>query len=54
VGRIGNASSVGTPEGKRLLGRRKCKLEGSIKMNLKEIGCEDDKIVILKLIRNLV
>jgi hypothetical protein len=51
---IRNASAglVGTPERKRLLGRLSCKLEGNIKMDLKETGCEDDKLIILKWIRN--
>jgi len=29
---------VGKPEGKRLLGRRRCRWEGNIKMNLREVG----------------
>jgi hypothetical protein len=32
---------VGRPEGKRLLGRRGYGWEDIIKMNLKEIGCQD-------------
>jgi hypothetical protein len=30
---------VGKPEGKRPLGRTRCKWEDNIKMNLKEVGC---------------
>jgi len=30
---------VGTPEGKKLLGRAWCVLESNIGMNLKETGC---------------
>jgi hypothetical protein len=30
---------MGKPEGKRPLGRPKCRLENNIKMNLKEMGC---------------
>jgi hypothetical protein len=30
--------SVGRPEGKRPLGRRRCRWEDNIKMDLKEIG----------------
>jgi predicted CoA-binding protein len=32
---------VVNPEGKRLLGRPRCRWEDNIKMHLKEIGCED-------------
>jgi hypothetical protein len=31
---------VGKPEGKRSLGRPKCKKEDDIKMDFREIGCE--------------
>ena len=30
---------VGKREGKRPLGRRSCRWEGNIKMNLQEVGC---------------
>ena len=30
---------VGKPEGKRPLGRPRCRLEDNIKMDLKEVGC---------------
>jgi hypothetical protein len=30
---------VGKPEGKRSLGRPRCRWEDNIKMNLKEVGC---------------
>ena len=30
---------VGKPEGKRPLGRPRCKWEGNIKMDLQEVGC---------------
>jgi hypothetical protein len=30
---------VGKPEGKRPLGRRRCRWEDNIKMDLREIGC---------------
>jgi len=30
---------VGKPEGKRLLGRRRCRWEDNIKPDLKEVGC---------------
>jgi hypothetical protein len=30
---------VGKPEGKRLLGRPRCRLEDNIKMDLQEVGC---------------
>jgi hypothetical protein len=32
---------VGTPEGKRALGRRGCRWENNIRMNLRVIGWED-------------
>jgi hypothetical protein len=32
---------VGKPEGKRPLGRPRCRWEDNIKMNLQEMGCED-------------
>ena len=32
---------MGKPEGKRPLGRSKCKWEDNIKMNLQEVGCGD-------------
>jgi hypothetical protein len=32
---------VGKPEWKRLLGRRGCRWEGDIRMNLREIGSEN-------------
>jgi len=31
---------VGKPEGKRQLGRPRCRWEDNIKMNLQEVGCE--------------
>jgi len=31
---------VGKPEGKRPLGRPRCRWEGNIKMDLQEVGCE--------------
>jgi hypothetical protein len=31
---------VGKPEGKRPLGRRRCRWAGNIKMDLREIGCD--------------
>jgi hypothetical protein len=31
---------VGRPEGKRPLGRRRCRWEGKIKMDLREIGID--------------
>jgi len=31
---------VGKPEGKRALGRSRCRLEDNNKMNLQEVGCE--------------
>jgi hypothetical protein len=34
---------VGNPEGKRLLGRPRRRLEGNNKMDLHEVGCEDMK-----------
>jgi hypothetical protein len=30
---------VGKPEGKRLLGRPRCRWEGNIRMDLQEVGC---------------
>jgi len=30
---------VGKPEGKRLLGRPRCRWEDNIKMDLQEVGC---------------
>jgi len=30
----------GKPEGKRPIGRRRCKLEDNIKTNLQEVGCD--------------
>ena len=30
---------VGKPEGKRPLGRPRCRWEGNIKMDLQEVGC---------------
>jgi hypothetical protein len=30
---------VGKPEGKRLLGRPRCRCEDNIKMDLQEVGC---------------
>jgi hypothetical protein len=30
---------VGKPEGKRPLGRRRCRWEGNIKIDLQEVGC---------------
>jgi len=30
---------VGKPEGKRPLGRTRCRLEDNIKMDLQEVGC---------------
>jgi len=30
---------MGKPEGKRLLGRPRCKLDDNIKMDLQELGC---------------
>jgi hypothetical protein len=33
-------SLVGRPEGKRSLGRSRCKWEDNIKMDLQEVGCE--------------
>jgi len=30
---------VGKPEGKRQLGRPRCRWENNIKMNLQEVGC---------------
>jgi len=30
---------VGKPEGKRLLGRLRCRWEDNIKMDLQEVGC---------------
>jgi hypothetical protein len=38
---------VGKPEGKRPLGRRRCRWENNIKMNLTEIGWEDVKWLLL-------
>ena len=32
---------MGKPEGKRLLGRPRCKWEDNIKMDLQEVGCWD-------------
>jgi hypothetical protein len=32
---------VGKPEGKRLLGRPRCRWEDNMKMNLQEVGCQD-------------
>jgi hypothetical protein len=32
---------VGKPEGKRILGRPRCRLENNIKMDLQEVECED-------------
>ena len=32
---------VGKPEGKRLLGRPRCRWEDNIKLDLQEVGCED-------------
>jgi hypothetical protein len=32
---------VGKPEGKRSLGRRRCRYEDTIKMDLQEVGCGD-------------
>jgi hypothetical protein len=32
---------VGKPEGKRPLGRHKCRWENNIKMNLQDVGCGD-------------
>ena len=32
---------MGKPEGKRLLGRHKLRLEGNIKTDLQEVGCGD-------------
>jgi hypothetical protein len=32
---------VGKPEGKRPLGRPRCRLEDNIKMDLQEVGCGD-------------
>jgi hypothetical protein len=31
---------MGTPEGKRLLGRPRCRWKDNIKMDLQEVGCE--------------
>ena len=31
---------MGKPEGKRPLGRPRCRWEGNIKMDLQEVGCE--------------
>ena len=31
---------MGKPEGKRLLGRTRCRWEDNIKMNLREVGCD--------------
>jgi hypothetical protein len=32
---------VGKPEGKRPLGRQRCRWEDNIKMDLQEVGCRD-------------
>ena len=32
--------SVGKPQGKRPVGRRRCSWEDNIKMDLQEVGCE--------------
>jgi hypothetical protein len=32
---------VEKPEGKRLIGRPRCRWEDNIKMDLQEVGCED-------------
>jgi len=32
---------VGKPEGKRLLGRPRCRWEDNIKVGLQEVGCGD-------------
>jgi hypothetical protein len=32
---------VGKPEGKRPLGRPRCRWEGNIKMDVQEVGCGD-------------
>ena len=46
VARMGEEESVhrvlvGKPEGKRLLGRPRCRWEDNIKMDLQEVGCGD-------------
>jgi hypothetical protein len=38
---------VGNPEGKRPHWRPRCKWEDNIKMDLKEIGYEDDELIYL-------
>jgi hypothetical protein len=38
---------IGIPEGKRQLGRPKYRCEDTIKMDLKEIGCEDMDLIYL-------
>ena len=44
VARIGRGEAyrvlVGKPEGKRPLGKLRCRLEDNIKMDLQEVGCE--------------
>jgi hypothetical protein len=40
MGKMRNAFKiVGKPDGKRPLGRQRCRWEDNIKMDLKEIGC---------------
>jgi len=42
VGEMGNAYHIllAKPEGKRPLGRTRCRWEDNIRMGLREIGCE--------------
>ena len=38
-GRVVHKVLVGKPEGKRPLGRHRCRWENNIKMDLQEVGC---------------
>jgi ribosomal protein L15E len=40
-GRVVYRVLVGKPEGKRPLGRRRCRWEYNIKMDIQEVGCGD-------------